>query len=195
MNTNVKNRQKMNTRDIFTVVLLALINVVLFFASALLYATPITIMLMPIFFSLLEGIVFFIIGSKVQKRGAIMIYCVVRGILGGYLPYVILYLLAGVIGELVMWKTHYGNAKGLTISYIIIQVFASIGSTIYPYAITFQSLAGKSVADGRAANITEAAEILQSGGAVVLLVGVVICAFIGARIGKKIAEKHLASMN
>ena len=90
-----------------------------------------------------------------------MIYCVVRGILGGYLPYVILYLLAGVIGEFVMWKTHYGNAKGLTISYIIIQVFASIGSTIYPYAITFQSLAGKSVADGRAANITEAAEILQ----------------------------------
>lgn len=44
-----------------------------------------------------------------------------------------------------------------------------------------------------------AAEILQSGGAVVLLVGVVICAFIcafiGARIGKKMAKKHLSAMN
>ena len=124
-----------------------------------------------------------------------MIYCVVRGILGGYLPYVILYLLAGMIGELVMWKAHYGNAKGLTISYMIVQVFASIGSTIYPYAITFQSLAEKSEADGRAANITKAAEILQSGGAVVLLIGVIICAFIGAMIGKKIAKKHLSTMN
>lgn len=124
-----------------------------------------------------------------------MIYCVVRGILGGYLPYVILYLLAGMIGELVMWKAHYGNAKGLTISYMIVQVFASIGSTIYPYAITFQSLAEKSEADGRAANITEAAEILQSGGAVVLLIGVIISAFIGAMIGKKIAKKHLSTIN
>lgn len=82
MNKNTENRQKLKTRDIFTVVLLALINVVLFFASSLLYATPITIILMPIFFSLIEGIVFFIIGNKVQKCGAIMIYCVVRGILG-----------------------------------------------------------------------------------------------------------------
>lgn len=33
MNKNTENRQKMKTRDIFTVVLLALINVVLFFCK------------------------------------------------------------------------------------------------------------------------------------------------------------------
>ena len=37
------------------------------FASSVLYATPITIILMPVFFSLLEGIVYFIIGTKVKK--------------------------------------------------------------------------------------------------------------------------------
>ena len=47
MNTN----KKLKVKDIFTVVLLALINVVIFFASSLLYATPVTIMLMPVFFS------------------------------------------------------------------------------------------------------------------------------------------------
>ena len=44
------NRNKLKIKDIITVVLLALINVVLFFASSLLYATPITIILMPVFF-------------------------------------------------------------------------------------------------------------------------------------------------
>ena len=53
------NRNKLKIKDIITVVLLALINVVLFFASSLLYATPITIILMPVFFALLEGIVCF----------------------------------------------------------------------------------------------------------------------------------------
>ncbi len=60
------NRNKLKIKDIITVVLLALINVVLFFASSLLYATPITIILMPVFFALLEGIVYFIIGTKVK---------------------------------------------------------------------------------------------------------------------------------
>ena len=56
------NPNKLKIKDIITVVLLALINVVIFFASSVLYATPITIILMPVFFALLEGIVYFIIG-------------------------------------------------------------------------------------------------------------------------------------
>lgn len=63
---------KLKTKDIITVVLLALINVVIFFASSVLYATPITIILMPVFFALLEGIVYFIIGTKVKKPGVIV---------------------------------------------------------------------------------------------------------------------------
>ena len=78
--------KKMKVKDIITVVLLALINVVLFFTSSLLYATPITIVLMPVFFALLEGVVFFIIGTTIRKPGAMLIYSFVRGILGGYLP-------------------------------------------------------------------------------------------------------------
>ncbi len=83
------NPNKLKVKDIITVVLLALINVVIFFASSVLYATPITIILMPVFFALLEGIVYFIIGTKVKKPGAILIYSIVRAIMGGYLPYIV----------------------------------------------------------------------------------------------------------
>ena len=128
MSTATANKLKI--KDIITVVLLALINVVLFFASSVLYATPITIILMPVFFALLEGIVYFIIGTKVKKPGAILIYSIVRAIMGGYLPYIILFILSGVIAELLLWKMGYGNAKALTISYIINQVLAAFGKGI-----------------------------------------------------------------
>lgn len=184
---------KLKIKDIITVVLLSLINVVIFFASSLLYATPITIILMPVFFALLEGVVYFIIGTKVKKPGAILIYSIVRAIMGGYLPYIILFILSGVIAELILWKTGYGNGKALTVSYIINQVFAAFGSTVIPYAIAAKAMADQAVSDGRQDNILKASEILRSWWSVALVAGVIVAAFIGAMIGRRIVKKHLAA--
>ncbi len=184
---------KLKIKDIITVVLLSLINVVIFFASSLLYTTPITIILMPVFFALLEGVVYFIIGTKVKKPGAILIYSIVRAIMGGYLPYIILFILSGVIAELILWKTSYGNGKALTVSYIINQVFAAFGSTIIPYAIAAKAMADQAVSDGRQDNILKASEILRSWWSVALVAGVIVAAFIGAMIGRRIVKKHLAA--
>ena len=184
---------KLKIKDIITVVLLALINVVIFFASSLLYATPITIILMPVFFSLLEGIVYFIIGTKVKKPGAILIYSIVRAIMGGYLPYIILFILSGVIAELLLRKMGYGNGKALTISYIINQVLAAFGSTVIPYGIAAKAMADQMVTDGRQDNILAASELLQSWVSAALVVGVIITAIIGSAIGRKIVKKHLAA--
>ena len=178
------NPNKLKIKDIITVVLLALINVVIFFASSVLYATPITIILMPVFFALLEGIVYFIIGTKVKKPGAI---------LGGYLPYIILFILSGAIAELLLWKMGYGNAKALTVSYVINQVLAAFGSTIIPYAIAAKAMADQMVTDGRQDAILAASQMLQSWVSVALVAGVIVAAFIGAAIGKGIVKKHLAA--
>ena len=186
------NPNKLKIKDIITVVLLALINVVIFFASSVLYATPITIILMPVFFALLEGIVYFIIGTKVKKPGAILIYSIVRAIMSGYLPYIILFILSGVIAEL-LWKMGYGNAKALTVSYVINQVLAAFGSTIIPYAIAAKAMADQMVTDGRQDAILAASQMLQSWVSVALMAGVIVAAFIGAMIGKRIVKKHLAA--
>ncbi len=184
---------KLKIKDIITVVLLALINVVIFFASSLLYATPIAIILMPVFFALLEGVIYFIIGTKVKKPGAILVYSIVRSIMGGYLPYIILFILSGVIAELLLWKIGYGNGKALTISYIINQVFAAFGSTVIPYGIAAQAMADQVVSDGRQDNILAASEILRSWWSVALVVVVIAAAFVGATIGRQIVKKHLAA--
>lgn len=184
---------KLKVKDIITVVLLALINVVVFFASSLLYATPVTIILMPVFFALLEGVVYFIIGTKVKKPGAILIYSIVRAIMGGYLPYILLFILSGLIAELILWKMGYGNSKALTISYVINQLLAAFGSTIIPYGIAAKAMADQMVTDGRQDNILAASNILQSWWSVALAVGVIVAALIGAAIGKRIVKKHLAA--
>ena len=188
-----ESTNKLKIKDIITVVLLALINVVIFFASSFLYATPITIILMPVFFALLEGVIYFMIGTKVKKPGAILIYSVVRAIMGGYLPYIILFILSGVIAELLLWKIGYGNGKALTVSYIINQVLAAFGSTVIPYGIAAKAMADQMVTDGRQENILKASEILQSWWSVALVVGVIVAAFIGATIGKRIVKKHLTA--
>ena len=48
MNVQTANTYKLKVKDIITVVLLALINVVIFFVGSFLYVTPITILLMPV---------------------------------------------------------------------------------------------------------------------------------------------------
>lgn len=188
-----ENANKLKVKDIITVVLLALINVVIFFASSLLYATPVTIILMPVFFALLEGDIYFMIGTKVKKPGAILIYSIVRAIMGGYLPYIVLFILSGVIAELLLWKIGYGDGKALTISYVVNQVMAAFGSTIIPYGIAAKAMADQMVTDGRQDNILAASNILQSWVSAALVIGVIAAALIGAAIGRRIVKKHLAA--
>ena len=61
---------RLKTKDIITVVLLSLINIVIFASGTFLYATPVTLLLMPLYYASLEGMVVFLIGFKGRKRGA-----------------------------------------------------------------------------------------------------------------------------
>ena len=86
-----------------------------------------------------------------------------------------------------------GNAKALTVSYVINQVLAAFGSTIIPYAIAAKAMADQMVTDGRQDAILAASHLLQSWVSVALVAGVIVAAFIGAMIGKRIVKKHLAA--
>ena len=64
------NKTRLKAKDIITVTLLSLCNILIFSLGTFMYATPITIILTPVLYSLLQGTVFFVIGVKVRKRGA-----------------------------------------------------------------------------------------------------------------------------
>lgn len=186
--------QKLKMKDIITITLLTLINVLLFMASSILYVTPITILMMPVIFALIEGFVFFTIAIKVPKRGALFIYCAIRGVMGGYLPYIICYLIAGVVAEIIVMKVGYTKFTGLSVSYVVIEVLGAIGGTFYPYVIAYDSFfknAEELIGEGNNKNILDAANMIRSWGGIVLLVGIIIASFIGAFIARKTLKKHM----
>ena len=129
------NENKLKSKDIITVTLLSLCNILIFSLGTFMYATPITIVLTPVLYSLLQGVVFFVIGVKVRKRGAFLIYSLIQGILGFYPPYILMFVISGLIAELLLYKKGYGNLRVIGISYVIQQTMASIGSVIYPYTV------------------------------------------------------------
>lgn len=185
--------KKLKIKDIITITLLTLINVILFMTGSFLYVNPVSILAMPIIFALLEGIVFYVISIKVPKKGAFIIYCTLRGVMGFYLPYIILYILAGLIAEFVMAKSGYGNLKGVCVSYIVTQVMGAIGGTVYPYVIAYKSFFSDTEAmkaQGANQNILAAANMIQSWKSFVLLAMVAIAAFVGTLIAKTILKKH-----
>lgn len=188
------NSQKLKIKDIITVTLLTLINVLIFMSGSLLYVTPITILIMPVIFALIEGIVFFTIGAKIPKRGALFIYCAVMGIMGGYLPYIICYLVAGIISEIIVAKAGYGKSGGLSVSYIITEILSAVGGTFYPYVIAYKSFfknADELIKEGNNKNVYDAANMIQSWGSLVLIIAIIISAFIGTLIAKRMLKKHL----
>ena len=188
------NTEKMTTKNIITVVLLALVNVIIFGFGTFFYLTPITVLLMPVFYALFQGIVFFMLGTKVPKKGAIFLYCVIMGVIGFNIPYILMHLLAGLFAEWYLKKVGYGSMKGLTVSYIVLQLLAAVGSTIYPYAIVLNATLAD-IQDGGdlAVNIEAAGNMIRSWGMLVLVAGVILSAWIGALLGKKIVKKHLQS--
>ena len=187
-------KTKLKTKDIITVVLMSLINIFIFGFSSLLYFNPFTILLMPVYFALTQGIVYFMLGAKVPKKGAMLIYCIIQGAVTFNVPYIICYVVAGIIAEIILAKMGYANSKALTISYVIIQLFNCFGSTIYPYAITLSATLKRLPESGGSVNgefIKQAGEMIQSWGCAVLVLVVILCALLGAFFGKKIMEKHL----
>lgn len=184
----------LKTKDIITVVLLSLINIAVFALGSFLYATPVTLLLMPIFYALFYGMVVFTIGVKVRKKGAILIYCIIQGVIGFYLPYTLLYVVAGIISEIILSKTGYGNMKGLTISYILQQVGMCFGSTVYPYVFALNKtieMMGVKTSDEVKSVVISAGHSIMSWGWIVLLLATAAVAFVGSLMGKRVVRKHI----
>ena len=185
------NKSRLKVKDIITVTLLSLSNILIFALGTLMYVTPITILLTPVLYSLLQGIVFFVIGVKIQKKGAFFIYSLIQGVIAFYPPYILMFIISGIIAELLLYKNGYGNLKYIGIGYVIQQALASIGSVIYPYTIALNKTLGSMNEKELVSKITRAGKMISSWGSFILFILVIVSAIIGAYIGSKVVRKHI----
>jgi len=186
------NKNGLKVKDVVTVTLLSLCNILIFSLGTFMYATPITILLTPVMYALLQGIVFFVIGVRVRKRGAFLIYSLIQGGIAFYPLYILMFIISGLIAELLLYKNGYGSLKYIGIAYVIQQALASIGSVIYPYTIALNKTIGSMKEEKElVSNITKAGKMISSWGSLILLVLVIASAIIGACIGSKVVKKHI----
>jgi energy-coupling factor transport system substrate-specific component len=182
--------EKMNTKDIITVTLLTLVNMVIYFVLGMTCVVPVMVLIYPSLIALTQGVVFMMIGTKVPKTGAFLIYSIVAGLLGFYLPYIICNILAGIITEILLCVGGYRDYKSLAVGYVLMQAAAVFGSTIYPYKIAFEDLLKQGTAE-QIADKQKAIDLLTGPVPVFVVVCCLIFAVIGALIGIKIVKRHV----
>ena len=95
--------EKMNTKDIITVTLLTLVNMVIYMVLGMTCVVPVMVLIYPSLIALTQGVVFMMIGTKVPRTGAFIIYSIVAGLLGFYVPYLIFNVIAAVITEILLY--------------------------------------------------------------------------------------------
>lgn len=194
---NNSKSKGLKVKDIVTVTLLTLVNIVVYSVLGLLcYAVPpLTVAIYPIVIALVQGVVYFVIGAKVKKPFAFLIYSVVMGISGFNIPYIACFVAGGIIAELILKITGYGKSKGIALSYIIIQLLAAFGSTIYPYWLanetTYISANGVDTNAQTLQLFQSARNFFSVSVSIGVLVATIVAATIGAVIGNLIMKKHL----
>ncbi|MCR5529282.1 MAG: MptD family putative ECF transporter S component [Saccharofermentans sp.] len=189
-----QKKDKMKAKDIITVTLLSMCSVVIFILLSFLYVVPIFIVGFPVVVSFLQGMVFMMIGIRVPKKGAILLYSIISGIAGMNIIYFAGSVIIGVIGELILAKTGYGKFGPLGITYVLMQIVNAFTSTVYPYVITFDSTKDMIAKTGADISIYETANKMLTGAPVVILLVLTgIAALAGALVGRKMMKKHLLS--
>ncbi|HEL0614618.1 TPA: MptD family putative ECF transporter S component [Streptococcus equi subsp. zooepidemicus] len=151
--------------------------------------TPYTILISPIVQSLFLALPFILTGAKVQKKWAILIYCVIWG-LGGIMPYYIgMMVVAGIIAEFILAKTK-NRFKGLSLSFVVAMLSHYIGGTVIPYIITKEQqleMIKQMYGQDYAMKMQELKTIPTM---IIIAVAVIVVSIIGTYISKKFCKKH-----
>lgn len=165
-------------------------GVMLDIICAFLSFSPYTMLVVSPLWSLLAAITYFLVAAKTKKPWALFIFCAVTGIYGFYPPMIICCIIAGIISALIAWKTGCTNGKTLTFSYIIYMVLAAFSGTYIPFLFfsnqTLEQYAGMFGESYLGILQTLVSPVT----AIIMLVVVAICAFVGALIAKKLLKKH-----
>ena len=185
-----ENKKGFQVKDLIVTALLSLCALVIYILCAFLSFSPYTMLVVSPLWSLLAAITYFLVAAKTKKPWTLFIFCAITGIYGFYPPMIICCIIAGIISALIAWKTGCTNGKTLTISYIIYMVLAAFSGTYIPFLFfsnqTLEQYAGMFGESYLGILQTLVSPVT----AIIMLVVVAICAFVGALNAKKLLKKH-----
>ena len=190
-----KKSQKLQTRDFISVGIFSLIySAVAFIIGGIAQMTPITFPFMPLIVALFTGTVFMLYIAKIPKRGAITILGIISGILlfitGMFWMMSAFFVVLGIIADFICASGGFKSFKRNMTAYCLFAL-SPMGAYV-PMAIMpaqFDEFMSKK------GDVSSFAGVIDSIGAnwwaiPAMLIGTILCAFIGGFIGKKLLKKH-----
>lgn len=183
---------KLRVKDLVLVAAFSVLGILFMYLIPMPFLfTPYTILISPIVQSLFLALPFVLTGAKVQKKWALLIYCVIWGI-GGIMPYYIgMMVAAGIIAELLVSKSK-NRSKGLSLSFVLAMLFHYVGGTVIPYMITREQqldVVKQMYGQGYAMKMQELRTIPMMA---VIAVAIIVVSVIGTHISKKFCKKHFS---
>lgn len=144
--------------------------------------------------SLLVAPVYFVMCNKVEKRGTILLYYLIMGIaytIMGFLPMLFIMVVAGIIGEIIIYKTkYYSDDKLLSISYIVSQLIYALHGFFF---ILILGISGLVATFPKLFTIEKATMIYNTffdvKNIVIIIIVQLIVSYIGTVLGKSIRNK------
>ena len=185
-----ENKKGFQVKYLCVTALLSLCALVIYILCAFLSFSPYTMLVVSPLWALLAAITYFLVAAKTKKPWALFIFCAVTGIYGFYPPMIICCLIAGIISALIAWKTGCTNGKTLTISYIIYMILAAFSGTYIPFLFFSKQTLEQYAGMFGESYLGILQTLVSPVTAIIMLVVVAICAFIGALIAKKLLKKH-----
>lgn len=188
----IDQKRGIGVRDLVTCAIFTVIYFIVFFACGMTGLIPIMAFLFPLPLALVSGISQMLFYTKVRSFGMVTIMGALLGLISflmGYGPIGLCFgIVCGLIADLILRAGGYKSLKCSVASHCVFSLWV-IG-TMLPMWILGQAYFEPYRASRGDAFVNESLAYLSGGMLVIVVVGIIVCALIGAAIGTKVLRKH-----
>lgn len=188
----IDQKRGIGVRDLVTCATFTVIYFIVFFACGMTGLVPIMAFLFPLPLALVSGISQMLFYTKVRSFGMVTIMGALLGLISflmGYGPIGLCFgIVCGLIADLILRAGGYKSLKCSVASHCVFSLWV-IG-TMLPMWILGQAYFEPYRVSQGDAFVNESLAYLSGGMLVIVVVGIIVCALIGAAIGTKVLRKH-----
>ncbi len=193
----MSNTQKWGAKDVISVMLFSMLLMVIQFAitSVCMVHIVVSAVLSFAIIGLVCAPIYFLMVSKVNKRGVTFVYCVLLGLIYffmGHWSTIFLFVSMGLISEVILWKENSSlNFKKVSLAWVV-QSVLYIGVNLMSVLFFWDDYLVTAESQGMSLDYVNAYATYYTNpiwlGANVLITALL--ALVGCFLGKKILDKH-----
>lgn len=189
---HIEQKRGIGVRDLVTCAIFTVIYFIIFFACGMTGMIPVMTFLFPLPLALVSGISQMLFYTKVRAFGMVTVMGALLGLISflmGYGPLGLAFgVVCGIIADFILKAGGYKSVKCSVASHCVFSLW--VLGTMLPMWILGQAYFEPYRASQGDAFVNEAMAMLSLGMLAIVVVGIIVCALIGAFVGTKVLKKH-----